>query len=245
MHQRALFVCLLGMSVAVSGCFALAVARPEIPGPEPVSQPTLQTFMRSVGSPTIVLRVPSPQSQVTEAQKAQGDAAMNQAYNLIERELVKAGFTVRDRGLLEAVLRSNQDLDYRLIQQKVNAQLIIEFVSISTRDYSSDQYLRVKDQAIGRLESGAFPLSGWQFECKVILVDSGEIGGIYTIHIAPQQNYFLVSGNTFRNASPQGRAERQYRGYGLELSAAIEPFVRELIFELKPWTRTPNPVTDR
>ena len=244
MCQRAL-LCLLGMAVAVSGCRTLVAARPQIPGPEPVSQPTLQAFMRSVGNPTIVLRVPSPQSQVTEAQKSQGDAAMNQAYNLIEREIVKAGFTVRDRGLLEAVLRSNQDLDYRLIQQKVNAQLILEIVSISERSYNSDQYSRVKDQAIGRLESGAFPLSGWQFECKVVLVDSGEIGGIYTIHIAPRQNYFLVSGDNFRNASPQGVPERQYRGYGLELQDTIEPFVRELIFELKPWTRGASPSPDR
>lgn len=236
---------LLGMAVAVSGCWALVVAPPQIPGPEPVSQPALQTFMRSVGNPTIVLRVPSPQSQVTEAQKSQGDAVMNQAYNLIERELVKAGFTVRDRGLLEAVLRSNQDLDYRLIQQKVNAQLILEIVSISEHAYNSDQYSRVKDRAIGRLESGAFPLSGWQFECKVVLVESGEIGGIYTIHIAPQQNYFMVSGSNFRNATPQGREDRQSLGYGLELQATIEPFVRELIFQLKPWTRTANPVTDR
>lgn len=238
-------MCVAGVAVAVSGCLTHVVVRPQIPGPEPVSQPALQTFMRSVGNPMIVLRVPSPQSQVTEAQKSQGDATMNQGYNLIERELVKAGFTVRDRGLLEAVLRSNQDLDYRLIQQKVNAQLILEIVSISERSYDSDQYLRVKDRATGRLESGAFPLSGWQFECKVVLVDSGEIGGIYTIHIAPQENHFLVSGSNFRNASSQGREERQYRGYGLELQEAIEPFVRELIFELRPWTRTANPDPER
>lgn len=245
MHQRVLLLCLLGMAVAVSGCATHVVVRPQIPGPEPVNQPALQAFMRSVESPTIVLRVPSPQSQVTEAQKSQGDATMNQGYSLIERELVKAGFTVRDRALLEAVLRSNQDLDYRLIQQKINAQIILEIANISEHSYNNDQYSSVKDRAVGRLESRTFPISGWQFECKVILVDSGEIGGIYTIHIAPQENYFLVSGNNFRNASPQGREERQYRGYGLEFQAAIEPFVRELMFELKPWTRAANRGTDR
>lgn len=150
MHHRVLLLCLLGMAVAVSGCATHVVVRPQIPGPEPVNQPALQAFMRSVENPTIVLRVPSPQSQVTEAQRSQGDATMNQGYNLIERELVKAGFTVRDRGLLEAVLRSSQNLDYRLIQQKINAQMILEVSDISSRSYNNDQYSRVKDQAVGR-----------------------------------------------------------------------------------------------
>ena len=195
--------------------------------------------MRSVERPTVVLRVPSPQLRVTESQGPQGGVEWNQGYNLIERELVRAGFTVRDRALLEAVLRSNQDLDYRLIQEKIDAQLILEITGIFPASYNNDRYQCVDEPGESRrLNEGAFRLEGWQFECRAILVESGEVGGIYTIHIAPTANHFLLESNnrTYETATEQGQADGfGYYAYLFEL--AVPRFVQELIFELKPWTR--------
>jgi hypothetical protein len=234
MCRRAFELGLFCAVLVMSGCVKYVVVEPRMPTADAVTQPALQRFMRSVQRPTIVLRVPSPQRQVTQSQAQQGEAEMSRAYNLIEKELVKAGFTVRDRGLLEEVLRSTQNLDYQVIEDKINAQLILEIVSIQARSYKNDEYLRVKDRGVGRLQKGAFPIDGWQFECKVVLVNSGEIGGIYTIHVAPTDNHFFLTGEKFQNAGEQGRADTAHLGYGTSPEAAAQGFVTKLISYLRP-----------
>ena len=244
MRQRGTLLGFLGIAVAASGCAPyLVVVDPLVPDPNSVTQQALQDFMRSEERPSIVLRVPSPQLRVTESQGPQGEVEWNQGYNLIERELVRAGFTVRDRALLEAVLRSNQDLDYSVIQQKIDAQLILEITGIFVTSYNNDQYRRVAEpNGIGIL-NGVFYLEGWQFECRAILVESGEVGGIYTIHVAPRENVYLVeSNNTTHYFEPEpsdgepGLTADGGRGYILPFETAVPRFVQELIFELKPWT---------
>ena len=194
MSQRASLLFLLSIVAAGPGCASayFIVTDPLIPDPNSVTQQTLLDFMQSEERPTIVLRVPSPALRVTEAQGPRGEVEWNQGYNLIERELVRAGFVVRDRALLEAVLRSNQDLDYSLIGEKIDAQLILEISGIFPFSYGNDQYQRVDTPGeTYRLLNGAeFTLDGWQFEVRTILVESGEVVGIYTIHVPPRANRF-------------------------------------------------------
>lgn len=212
--------------ISISGCAMHVLADPQMPRIDSITQPALRTFMASGRTPSIVLRVPAPQRAVTQA----GD--LNQTYNAIEKELVRAGFTVRDRGLLEEVLRSSQNLDYRLIQSKINAQLILEIVSISAHHYDTRDYVRVDNHAAGQLQNAVFPIGGWQFECKVILVDSGEVGGIYTIDVAPAQNHFVVAGSNVFDATPGGQADKAHVGYGAPLESTAGPFVHRLIADL-------------
>lgn len=212
------------------------IVDPAIPSPDSVTRPALADYMRSTADPTIVLRVPAPQGQVAQSQAQPGDGAFNQIYNLIEKELVKAGFAVRDRGLLDAIVRSGQNLDYPLILERTRAQLILEIVSIQTKDFHNNQYARADNKGHGALAAGTFPIQGWQFECRVTLVSTGEIGGIYTIDIAPVQNHFVVKGNDIRNATAGGmplNIEEQF-GYTLALADAAEPFVRRLVAQLRP-----------
>jgi hypothetical protein len=234
MTRRASVLFLSSVIVLASACASLnmVVVRPNLPREDSVTQPSLQNFMRSAVNPSIVLRVPAPQGQLTQAQAQQGDLERSRAYNAIEKELVKAGFTVRDRGLLEEVLRSTQNLDYRVIQSKIEAQLILEIVSITPKDYSNDVYSRAKDNTTGRLRRGTFPLNGWQFQCKVVIVTSGEIGGIYTIDVAPVGR-FLLAGENFTNANEQGQADRAHVGYKADLEATAPLFVQKLIARLK------------
>jgi hypothetical protein len=226
----------VGLSSAASAATHVVV-RPRVPPPDNVTQPALVDFMREIRSPTIVLRVPAPQTLVTQTQGQQGNADLSQAYLAIEKELVRSGFTVRDRGLLQEILRSNQNLDYRGIQQKIDAQLILEIVQIAPRDYDTDTYVEVKSHREGRLRKGTFAISGWHFESRVIIVNTGEIGGIYTLDVVPQGMHSLVAGNRVSNATPQGRRDTVHMGYGIEVTQSAPAFVSLLVSSLKPGTR--------
>lgn len=219
----------------LAGCATHVRVEPRLPRPDVVTRPALAAYMRSTTSPTIVLRVPAPQGQVAQSQAQQGDAAANQIYNLIEKELVKANFAVRDRGLLDAIVRSGQNLDYPLILQRTNAQLILEIISIRAMEYNNDGYSRVKNNEKGRLESGAFPISGWQYECKVTMVSTGEIGGIYTIDIAPGETYFLVKGDKIQNSNAAGYPFSVDSQFGFQSALADTPqfFVATLLTHLR------------
>ncbi len=224
------------LTLAVSaGCAMHVVVAPGLPSPDVVTRPALADYIRATPSPTIVLRVPTPQGQVAQEQRQQGNETLDQIYNLLEKELVKANFAVRDRGLLDAIVRSGQNLDYPLILARTNAELILEIVSIKPHDYNTPEYVLADTQTRGALTTGTFPIQGWRFECKVTLVSTGEIGGMYTIDVAPEQNHFLVSGAKFVKATSAGRAVKaDAPGYSLALSDAAQPFVDALIARLRP-----------
>jgi hypothetical protein len=245
MRLSAALLSLAAAVIITGGCAMHVVVDPSIPRPDSVTRPALAAYMRSTPSPTIVLRVPAPQSQVAQAQSQQGNAAIDQVYNLIEKELVKANFAVRDRGLLDAIVRSGQNLDYPLILQRTDAQLILEIISIQSREFNSSEYARADRKGKGTLSNGSFPIQGWQFDCKVTLVRTGEIGGIYTIDIASGQNHFLVKGDKIQTATSTGYPSGagtfgrssdpggQALGYSTPLADSVLRFVEVLIFNLK------------
>jgi hypothetical protein len=235
MSRRVSVLVLLLGAVLTVGCSMHVLVTPNIPRPDSITQPALARFMSSVVTPTIVLRVPRPVNQLSQAATPAGE--FSRTYNLIEKELVRAGFTVRDRGLLEEVLRSTQNLDYRIIQDKIGAQLILEIVSIEPRQYDTDQYASAKGGETGRLQKGVFAIGGWLFECKVILVNTGEVGGMYTFYMAPKQVHFVLSGDKVFNADEQGTVDMAHTGYGVPLDEMAKPFVERLVAQLKSSAR--------
>ncbi len=207
----AVSVCIFGSALSgVASAATHVVVEARVPQPDNVTKPALLAFMKTVVNPTIVLRVPAPQTLVTQAQGQQSSVDLGQGYLTIEKELVKAGFAVGDRGLPEEILRSTQNLDYRAIQQKIDAQLILEIVSIQPRDYGNDVYVEAKNHKEGRMKRGVFPISGWHFEARLVMVSTGEIGGIYSVDVAPAGGlHFLMYGNeTVLNATPEGELVR-------------------------------------
>ena len=88
------------------------------------------------------------------------------------------------------------------------------------------------------MNEGVFELDGWQFEVRTILVETGEVGGIYTIHVAPRAPaHFLLNNNHLRSNATLAGEEATTLGYEIPFDAAVPQFVEELIFEMKPWTR--------
>src|SRR5882762_9080965 len=70
----------------------------------------LKEYLKNNNSPKIVLRVPNTND------KATSNTIINQnnnvLYNAIEKELLKEGFNVRDRGLFNEIMDKSKSADY-------------------------------------------------------------------------------------------------------------------------------------
>ena len=106
-------------------------------------------FLKNATNPTIVLRVPNASREVLEEDKNVKTAKNNDGtnnlndinvYNVIEKELLKGGFTVRDRALFEKVLGDKSVNDYSRIKELTETDLILELSSIQYVKYPMNSF---------------------------------------------------------------------------------------------------------
>ncbi|MDR2653534.1 MAG: hypothetical protein LBC68_14720 [Prevotellaceae bacterium] len=116
----------------VKGKFSAVAPKNEI-----VVSPELREFLTKNPNPRVVLRVPSTTSSIT-ASESEKNSQYNSLYGRIEKELMKEGYTVRDRNLLNNLLSSGQNLSYKEIGEKVQTDIIIEIVSINSSKISDN-----------------------------------------------------------------------------------------------------------
>jgi hypothetical protein len=154
----------------------------------------LGAFLKERPQPTVVLRVPSAPTSVTEAEQKrlqQGEKsaqslqeAIANAYNDIEKELIKAGFTVRDRALLNSLLAQG-NVDYEEIGKKVKTDLIIEITALNFSIYEKvTEYIDKETNEKGSL---FLPVSvqSAEFSFKIVIVDKGQLGGMFAFNYQP------------------------------------------------------------
>jgi hypothetical protein len=172
---------------------------------------------------------------LTQEEQRAGET-LKPVYNIFERELLKAGFTVRDRGLLMEVLRDNPKADYKAIKEKIDTQLILEIVSYQQVDVSNAAYTEVPNGTKGTAAQ-PFLMKRWVINAKVIMVESGEIGSIYTLYWVPTNAHFVSfpHGNSWAwiNASESGVGTPGYFGYVVPAEAAAAPFVIAILRGLR------------
>ena len=89
--------------------------------PEIFTKSSLRTFLRQNDDPKIVLRVPTQNMTTTEEERF----SLSPIYNAIEKELLKGGFNVRDRGLFNEILEKSQNKDYSSIQELTDTDTAI------------------------------------------------------------------------------------------------------------------------
>lgn len=128
--------------------------------------------------PKLVIRVPNPPSNVTAAEQ------FNYFVNIIEKVFIENGYIVRDRALLENILRSGSS-DYKTIGVKTDTDIIIDILSLqfdipnkiyrffNKTTYQQDQFA-TEDNYID------CPLA--KLECRVTLVERGQLGGAFTFY---------------------------------------------------------------
>jgi len=160
----------------------------------------LKTFLRSNSQPNIVLRVPNAYEDVTTKSTndkviavSQENEAMDIYYNAIEKEFLRAGFSVRDRGLFNEVLKkmsrdNTENINYSQIKDLTNTDLIVEVIKINpavqyitNKAYSVDKKGRTKEYT----SSKQYKKYGASAEFKIILVKNNEMAGTYTFNYTP------------------------------------------------------------
>lgn len=86
-----------------------------------------KNFLLSHPHPKVVLRVPDSPKEITQSEMM----SFNSLYNYIEKRMLEANFTVRDRSLLKEVLtRAGGELNYAEIGKKIDTDVIVEIVSV-------------------------------------------------------------------------------------------------------------------
>src|SRR6185503_7145128 len=181
------------LSLFLSGCATtqsyniIQVVWPQPPQDEINVRPGLTQLVHANPSLKVVLRVPNAANGVTQSQGVQTDNAdslLNSAYDSIEKRLFKAGFVVRDRALLNNLISEKGITSYKEIQSRVDTDIIIDVSSLRFnhgQDWLfSQQYITDTGEPGSGIKVGEAVAT---VEAKFIIVSTGEVGGIVTLHV--------------------------------------------------------------
>ncbi|MDB5132198.1 MAG: hypothetical protein JWR02_1947 [Mucilaginibacter sp.] len=173
-------VCLL-----IFSCSSIRMIKYQKQSDDVFANHNLKEYLKSNASPKIVLRVPNTND------KATSNTVINQnnnvLYNAIEKELLKEGFNVRDRGLFNEIIDKSKSTDYTKIGEETNTDLILEVVSIDPSVmYSTNKITIVSgEKSTDQVQQIDYKKSGASVEFKLILVKNNEIGGNYKFNYTP------------------------------------------------------------
>lgn len=187
------------------------------------TKPSLTKILQTASNLSIVLRVPGQITKVLEENKF----ASNSIYNTVEKEIARAGFTVRDRGLFQQVLE-NTSVDYSKIKELTGTDLILELVGYEKVKYPISKY---RDDAGNEksIKTG-FTITGAKAEFKIISVNVNDFVGSNVFYSTPCTNGCSYRFNQFGEAT--GVTDF------FSTTMAVEDFFRDcslrLIKELRP-----------
>ncbi len=200
--------------------------------------PEMQEFLKQHPNPVVVLRVPTLSTVTT------GDGAYaksddyNEMYGLIEKNLIRAGFTVRDRGLLNNLLKDTE-VNYEAIGKKIKTDLIIEITKLNFQNYHANP----EDVYGGREITSFVANSNLHYrltstygyvECKIIIVDKGQTGAFISETISPCANGNCCFETTGSSCNFPGEStEYDYLRWTNTRDAYINRFSQDLINVLK------------
>lgn len=149
---------------------------------EIIATNTIKEFMKENESPSIVLKVPKSEKQITESDPN------SYIYNAIEKELLLAEFDVKDRGLFNEVISKSKDIDYKEIKVLTGTELILELVRIDTKIKYTTNIVSKKDGTEEVIKDKTFTKYGAAIEFKLIVVENNEFAGSYSFYFTPCEN---------------------------------------------------------
>ncbi|TWI97181.1 hypothetical protein JN11_03641 [Mucilaginibacter frigoritolerans] len=147
----------------------------------------LKEYLQNNKSPKIVLRVPNSNDKATS--NTMTNTNNDVLYNAIEKELLKEGFNVRDRGLFNEIVDKSKSADYSKLGEETNTDLILEVVNINTAVGYSTNQITLKNNGSGPDGSSITPVNykrvGASIEFRLIMVKNNEIAGNYKYNYTP------------------------------------------------------------
>ena len=131
------------------------------------------------------MRVPNNNDKATSNTSLNKDN--NVLYNAIEKELLKNGFSVRDRGLFNELLSKSQTSDYSKIKELTNTDIILEVVNIDPAVVYTTNKVTIlgkkrNTEQIGNIDYKKY---GASVEYRIIMVKNNEIAGTYKYNYQP------------------------------------------------------------
>jgi len=160
---------------------------------EIVIAPELKALLQEIPKPKIVIRIPNPPSNVTEAER------FNSYINVVEKLFVQQGYTVRDRALLENLMRSG-NVYYKSIKDKIDTDLIVDILALrfdGTVDVHKFVNKTTQKEEPFATEQTYVQCPVASLECRVTIVDRGQLGGLFTLRASPadsREYNFYVDG---------------------------------------------------
>lgn len=198
--------------VRYNGEFQLQVEKDEV-----VKNASKLDFIKSSSNPTIVLRVPNATREVLEEDRnvktqKSGDGTNNlydiNVYNVVEKELLKGGFTVRDRALFEKVLGDKSVSDYSRIKELTETDLILELSNLQFVKYPGNIFYYYTDsKRKGKVRNqincpNYFNLFGVKLEFRLIKVRENDFIGSFTYNYSPCEKepcYYSINVSPYNN----------------------------------------------
>lgn len=170
----------------VSACNVTKIVKYPKQDDEIIINANLKKIFKENKSPAIVLRVPNNSDKVTSQSVNSKDITI--LYNSIEKEFLKSGFVVRDRGLFNELVNKSTSNDYSKLKELTETDLILEVVNIETSVlYTTNKVTERKKSGVE--ETIIMPTSylgyGASIEFKVVIVKNNEIAGNYKFNYNP------------------------------------------------------------
>ena len=151
----------------------------------------LRNLLEQNPMPKIVIRVPRPAMSVTEAEE------FNRYINTIEKIFIRNGYIVRDRTLLENLMKSESQ-DYMTIGKKIDTDIIIDILSLrfdvpnQIRSFYSS---KTGGTEVFRNNNNFIDCELAKLECRITIVEKGQLGGVFTFYTSrcdSEELWFLL-----------------------------------------------------
>jgi hypothetical protein len=197
----------------------------------------LWSFLNELNTkPSIVLRVPNTELNATQV------AYNDRFYDLVEREFIKNGYTVRDRGLLNILIKDKENIDYQKLADKIKTDLILEIQFGTKNDYIPVQKVKLlKNQKYKECDADKvfFAPKLYTTDIKITIVKKGLYAGTITIYstaCSDKPCYDVIKGEfnkddlEFKNNPPTIKA-----GYGnpnIGIFLTIEEYAESLVNQI-------------
>jgi PBP1b-binding outer membrane lipoprotein LpoB len=194
----------------------------------------LKLFFKATPSPSIVLKVPNSTDKATSNSVNNADNAL--LYNAIEKELLKEGFSVRDRGLFNELIQKTNSADYSKIRDLTNTDLILEVVNIDLNvKYTTNKLTETsKGQEHEVVQTIEYKGTGVSIQFKLILVKTNEIAGTYNFNYKPcPDGCQLVNFKTVAKRSTEVELKESISSKSDELEEFMKRCTKDLIQSFK------------
>lgn len=145
---------------------------------EIIATPQIKDYLKKNPNPTIVLKAPNSENKATQSDPN------SYIYNAIEKELLLAGFNVKDRGLFNEVVGKSKEINYEELKKLTNTQLLLELVNVSTRvEYGTNVF--ITENGDEKVANQNFKLYGAVIEFKLTIIETNQFAGSYSFYITP------------------------------------------------------------